>query len=126
MLLSFANIKNNATLAASGSAILNVPIGVSSVELICAVTGAVTGTSPTLNISISGIEPVSGAATSAIVTSTNLTATGTSVYLVIGPAIAAAANISAPFVLPSQLKISWTTGGTTPSFGGVYITAMWQ
>jgi hypothetical protein len=74
---------------------------------------AITGTSPTITITIQGYESVSGQYFT-ILTSAAITATGLYV-LTVYPGIAAAANVSANDVLPRSWRLSTTIGGTGPS-----------
>jgi hypothetical protein len=77
---------------------------------------AVSGTGPTLTVTLSAIDPISGALIT-LLASAALGATGTTL-LQVYPGIAVAANASANAVLPSQWQVSYTIGGTTPSFTG--------
>lgn len=74
---------------------------------------ALTGTSPTLTVTIQGVDPVSGA-TVTLLASTAIAATGVHM-LQIYPALPATANVSANAVLPSNWQVIWAIGGTTPA-----------
>lgn len=73
---------------------------------------AITGTSPTLTVTISGVDSNGTAYT--ILASPALTATGLTV-LKVYPALAASANAVANDVLPVLWRIDTAIGGTTPS-----------
>jgi hypothetical protein len=74
---------------------------------------AITGTSPTLTVSVSGIDPVSGASYP-ILTSAALNATGTTALRIFAGATPAA-NLTVSDVLPAQIQITATIGGTSPA-----------
>lgn len=87
---------------------------------------AVTGTTPTLDIKLQGVDPVSEAgfdipdAAFAQITD----ATGDQEFILY-PGVAATANVSVSDALPLTWQAVCTIGGTTPSFtfsiGGCYI-----
>ncbi|SRR5579885_18738 len=74
---------------------------------------AISGTSPTLTVTIQGKDPTSGQYWT-ILASAALTATGTTV-LTVYPALTAAANTVANDVLPPNWNLKWVVGGTGPS-----------
>jgi hypothetical protein len=74
---------------------------------------AISGTSPSLVVTLVGIDPVSGKAYT-ILASAAITAVGTSV-LRIGRGLTAAAGSVANDILPHQFRIDYTIAGTTPS-----------
>ena len=80
------------------------------------------GTSPTLAVTLNGIDSVSGTAYT-ILASANITATGMTV-LKVYPGLTAAANLVANDVTPIQSRIDYTIGGTTPSFTGTISMAL--
>lgn len=80
------------------------------VEAILAVTGAVTGTSPTLNVTVYEVDPVSGA------------------NIILGAFTQVTATLTNPLrlafqpVFASQVYVAWVVGGTgAPTFNGVNI-----
>ncbi len=75
---------------------------------------SVSGTSPTLVVTIQGIDPASGA-TYTLLASAAITAAGLTT-LTVYPGVPAAANTAASLPVPNQFKVSWTIGGTTPAF----------
>lgn len=74
---------------------------------------AISGTSPTLTVTIQGKSPVSGEYHT-ILASPALTATGLTILRVY-PGLTAAANSIANDVLPSSWRVISAIGGTTPS-----------
>ena len=74
---------------------------------------ALTGTSPTLQVTISGKDAASGQYYT-VLQSAVLAATGFTL-LQIGAGLVAAANSVANAVMPSTFRISYTVGGTTPA-----------
>lgn len=105
-----------ATLAAAGTGTTNtadqVNHGASGVQVIIDIT-VITGTGPTLTVTIQGKDPVSGKYFT-ILASAALGATGTTV-LKVYPGITAAANASVSDALPRDWRVSYTIGGTTPA-----------
>lgn len=81
--------------------------------LYIAVVGAVTGTSPTLTPTITG-QDFNGN-TFNLVTGANITAAGNTFYV-------ASPTGATPIVVPPFASVSWTAGGTTPSFGNVQMS----
>lgn len=77
---------------------------------------AVTGTSPTLVVTVEGKDPLSGKYYT-LLASASLTATGTTV-LKVSPGLTAAANTVANDVLPRIWRVKTTIGGTTPVWTG--------
>lgn len=74
---------------------------------------AVTGTSPTLAVTIQGKDPSGTYFT--ILTSANIVTTGLTV-LTVYPGVAVTANVSASDFIPPTWRISYTIGGTTPAY----------
>lgn len=74
---------------------------------------AITGTTPTLTVTLEGVDPVNGS-TFTVLASAALSATGYTT-LTVFPAIAATANVSANTILPFNWKIVTAIGGTTPA-----------
>lgn len=74
----------------------------------------VSGTAPTLGVTIQGQDPVSGQWVN-IGSTANITAAGLTV-LSIHPSLTAAANVAIATMLPRTLRAIWAIGGTTPSF----------
>lgn len=75
---------------------------------------AVSGTSPTLVVTIQGKDALSGKYYT-VLASASITAVGTTV-LRVGPGLTAAANTVANDIMPRTWRIDYTIGGTTPSF----------
>lgn len=75
---------------------------------------AVSGTTPTLVVTIEGFDTISGKAYTLLASAT-INSTGTTV-LKVYPGLTASANVVANDILPEFFRISWTVGGTTPSF----------
>jgi hypothetical protein len=73
---------------------------------------AISGTSPTLTVSIKGKSPVGVDYT--ILTSAAITATGQTV-LTVYPSIPASANVTAQATIPITGHVDYTIGGTGPS-----------
>ena len=74
---------------------------------------AITGTAPTLTVTIQGKDPISGKYYT-ILASAALNATGTTVLRVY-PGLAAAANLAVSDVLPKTWRVISAIGGTTPA-----------
>lgn len=74
---------------------------------------ALTGTSPTLTVTIQAKTPVSGVYYT-VLASAALTATGLTVLRVY-PGLAATANLSANDILPASYRVITAIGGTTPA-----------
>lgn len=74
---------------------------------------AITGTTPSLTVTIQGKDPVSGKYFN-ILASAALTATGTTV-LTVYPGLTAAANVTANDVLPRNWRVISAIAGTTPA-----------
>lgn len=75
---------------------------------------AVSGTSPTLTVTIEGFDSLSGQYYT-LLASTALNATGTTV-LKVYPGLTASANVAANDVLPKFWRVKWVIGGTaTPT-----------
>lgn len=74
---------------------------------------AITGTSPTLTVTIQGKDTASGKYYT-LLASAALTATGTTV-LEVYPGVGVTANVSASTTLPRTWRISTAIGGTTPA-----------
>jgi hypothetical protein len=90
----------------------NIPAGTIGAHIVINIT-ALAGTAPTLTVTISGIDPVSGASYP-IIASTALAATGTTVLRIFAGATPAA-NLTVSDILPPQIQITATIGGTTPA-----------
>lgn len=73
---------------------------------------AITGTSPTLTVSIKGQSPQGVDYT--ILTSAAITATGLTV-LTVYPALPAVANVTAQSTIPTTTHVDYAIGGTTPA-----------
>ena len=97
----------------SGSSVIQNNLSANGIVVGINVT-AVTGTSPTLVVTVKGIDPASGVAYT-LLASASITATGFTT-LTVYPGAAAAANSSVSLPVPNQFQVSWTIGGTTPAF----------
>lgn len=84
----------------------------SSLILVIDIT-ALTGTTPTLTVTIQGKDPHSGKYYT-ILASAALNATGTTVLRVF-PSATAAANLAANDIMPRIWRVSYAIGGTTPA-----------
>ncbi len=102
------------TAAAAGSTSGDVELNFSNASkiLIFVNVTAITGTAPTLTVTLQGKSPQGVYYT--LLASAALTATGLTVLRVF-PAATATANISANDILPETLRISTVIGGTTPA-----------
>lgn len=74
---------------------------------------AITGTSPTLTVTIQGKDTASGEYYT-LLTSAALTAVGFT-ELTVYPGAAVTANVSASLPLPQTWRVSYAVGGTTPA-----------
>lgn len=104
-------VQNNATVTTSGSSVYT-GFGVREIVLVINIKNAPTGTTPTLQYTISEVDP--GDQTTVVGTSATsqiFSATGTQI-------------VSLPLTTTGAVKVSWTIGGTTPSFTGVYATVV--
>jgi hypothetical protein len=104
-------VQSNSTITASGSTtITNSFFGSQEVNIVVNVTASPTGTTPTLQYTIQELDPGNGTTVYGnSATTSSITATGV---------FTATINITTS----SAIKVSWTVGGTTPSFTGVYAT----
>lgn len=75
---------------------------------------AISGTSPTMTVTLKGSIDSSATATYTILASAAISATGLTVLRVY-PGLTAAANATANDVIPGTCQISTAIGGTTPS-----------
>lgn len=75
---------------------------------------AITGTSPTLTVTIQGKDVASGKYYT-ILAGAALTATGTTVMRIYPGIIQANTNVIASLLVPEWFRISYTIGGTTPA-----------
>lgn len=83
-----------------------------SINLVIDIT-AITGTSPTLTVTLQGKDAASGKYYT-ILASAALTAVGTTV-LTVFPGATAAANVAANAILPRTWRVITAIGGTTPA-----------
>lgn len=101
-------VLESSTVTASGNSGYLPNLSNNAVMTILAdVTGAVSGTTPSLTISI-GVAATNGGRVAVVQTFTAITAALTA------PVRNIISNIAEPFIY-----IAWTVTGTTPSFGGV-------
>jgi hypothetical protein len=75
---------------------------------------AISGTSPTLTVTLKGLIDEAGTASYTILASAALNATGLTVLRVY-PGLTASANVTANDVVPKTCQISTAIGGTGPS-----------
>lgn len=104
-----SSVHSNATVTSSGSVVLT-GYGASEVSLFLNVKAAPTGGSPTLQYTIQEVDPGDG--TTVIgPTATSTVITGVTIE-----------RITLESAFGGSIKVSWTVGGTTPSFTQVYAT----
>ena len=101
------------TAAATGVNGLDINNGYGRGILIFVDITALTGTAPTLTVTLQGKDPVSGKYYT-ILASTALAAVATTVLRVF-PGLTAAANLIANDLLPPDFRFITTIGGTTPA-----------
>lgn len=75
---------------------------------------AITGTTPTLTVTLKGMEPTAQSNTYTVLASASISATGLTV-LKVYPGLTAAANSVANDVMPGLSRIDTAIGGTTPA-----------
>ena len=78
---------------------------------------AITGTTPTLTVSIQGKDPVSGQYYTLLTNATAISANGTYLFALYpgGPTSTTSPSFSSPAPLPRTWRILYTIGGTTPA-----------
>jgi hypothetical protein len=105
-------IQTNVTLTSNGLLIVSVNMHDVPVNIVYYVAGPVTGTTPALTFTCVDIDPQTN-------TVTSLTASS-------GPTLTAATTpgFFTHITRTGTFQLSWTITGTTPSFGGVYTTAV--
>lgn len=104
-------VRSNATLTASGSALLtNNWFGTQQINLVVNITATPTGTTPTITFTIQEVDPGNG--TTVYGQSASTTALNS-----IGVTAISISGTTSPMV-----QVSWTVTGTTPSFTGLYAT----
>jgi hypothetical protein len=116
------------TLAAASvgksTGLFNVPAGTVGAQIAINIS-SITGTSPTLTVAVQGWDPVSQSFYP-IIPSAALTAAGTTVLRIFAGATPAA-NLTVSDILPPQIQITATIGGTSPSvtatIGGTIVCA---
>ena len=101
------------TAAAAGTNSANLDVAYGKGIILFINVSAITGTSPTLTVTLQGRDGVSGAFYT-ILASAALSATGLTVLRVF-PGIAAVANVSASDIIPPTCRISTAIAGTTPA-----------
>jgi hypothetical protein len=101
-------IENAGTITASGSQVIT-GVGARDVDLVWNIKSSPTGTSPTIQFSLVDVDPVD-----------QTTSAGTAVNSSVISAInAGSVNLSSN---SSAVKVSWTVGGTSPSFTNVNLS----
>jgi len=122
-----APLVTNQTVTVTGnSGDIFVPARAQSVMLYAVASGAVSGTAPTLAFALAAKDLQLTTQYYTLVTAPNITATGGTALLIVGPVVSFVANIALPAIMPAIMRVLWTVTGTTPSFGGVYATLVWQ
>lgn len=102
-------VHSNATLTASGSSILS-GYGVKEISLFINIKAAPTGTLPTLQFTLQEVDPGDGTTViGSVVTSTVISAIGIQ-------------RLTLLSAFGGNIKVSWTVGGSSPSFTQVYAT----
>ena len=100
-----------ATVTASGSGVLRGDIG-QEVTLFWNVSGAVTGTTPTITFTMTEVDPGNESTTNGqTITSAVVNATG-------------AGQITLSLINSPTILVTWTVTGTTPVFNSTYLTAV--
>lgn len=112
MSYSLTALKLTAAAANSDSGNLDIPGGTLGIHAIINIA-AITGTTPSLTVTVEGFDPVS-ATYYTLLASAALTATGQTV-LKIFPAATAAANLAASDIIPDTIRVRATVAGTTPA-----------
>lgn len=114
------NMGNTLQLTAAGAASINVAvanaIGARGIKAKIWINGAPTGTTPTMTVTLQGVDLISGQKWTLIV-SAALNASGFTV-LTVYPGLTAAANLTVSDVIPQNLNVNIAFGGTTPRFTG--------
>lgn len=110
--MSLGTLATLTAASASGHTGTLINAGASGVQISVAITD-ITGTSPTLTLTIEGYDPVSGQYFT-LLESAALTATGFTV-LTVRPGVAATSNVSASAAVPNQFRVAYAIGGTTPA-----------
>lgn len=104
-----ASVLTNQTLIANGSSSVTLDVGPNhDVGVIIRINGSVTGSSPTLQFTLNDLDQQLG---------NILSGTSSQVYT--------SATINTyvlHFTRTGRMQLNWTVTGTTPSFGGVYVT----
>lgn len=106
---SLQTVQDNATLTASGTADFS-GIGAPNIALAINIVNVPTGTSPTIQFDIQQIDEGDG---------TTLIGTASQSTVITG---VTNETITLAMESSSQLRVTWTLGGTSPSFTGVYVT----
>ena len=102
-------LQNNTTITASGSAVFHGEPS-QDVTLFWRIAGPVTGTTPTIAFTVTEVDPSDETTQSgSTTTSPTITATGNG-------------SLSLRAISSPTVKVSWAVTGTTPSFGGVFLT----
>lgn len=100
----------NATVASNGSFTTEATFGASPVLLVINITGTPTGGTPTLQFSVQEVDPVD------LVTPVG-SAINSNTFSAAGYQVVTLASASS-----CAFKVSWTVGGSTPSFTGVNVS----
>lgn len=107
---NLVSVLSNSTVAANGSFTSDPVLGGGQVSLIINITGTPTGGSPTLQFSVQEVDPVDGVTAIGSATTSNIFNSAS--YQV----------ISLASTNSCRFKVTWTVGGSTPSFGGVNVS----
>lgn len=104
------------TLTATGGSGIVVPTAAYKwLSLFVSVNGAVTGTTPSMTVTIQGQDM--NANSFNLITTAAITAAGQAVPVVAGPGLG-----STNLLVPPFATVAWTITGTTPSFGNVQMS----
>lgn len=105
----FQTVLSNVTLTTSGSSAVTLdPDVYRDVVVVTRINGPVTGTTPTLVFTVNDLDQPTNNILSGTSSSTFTSATTDQAFL--------------HFTRTGKLQLNWTITGTTPSFGGVYVT----
>jgi hypothetical protein len=105
-------VLSNATVTATGSAMVAMDFGHKELSLIVNITAVPTGTLPSITFSIQEVDPGNETTTIAPAKS-GAAITGVSTQI-----------ITLPVMYGGSVLVSWTVTGTTPSFTGVFATTV--
>lgn len=102
-------VQSNTTITSTGSAGPYRGFGQKEINLLINLTGTPTGGTPTITFAIQELDPGNESTVLQTKTGTTLSAAGTQI-------------LTMPISFGGVFKVAWTVTGSTPSFGGVYVT----